>query len=313
MGMEQASDHHRQAALAMARAFTPDLHLVIDRHDHVGETPVWSDARQGLFWVNCEQPPRLQFWGASSGEYQSWPLTQRLGGYVLKQSGNALLALADGLYDFDLQTGALSRRVPNHLEHASLHECRCDVRGRFWVGSIDRRVGPGNFEPKGGALHRLDGDRLVEVLTGITCSNGLAFSPDGDTLYHSDSTSRTVKAWRVDASTGRLGDERVFVRLNESEGFCDGATVDADGCYWMTLVYAGKIRKYLPSGELDLEMRLPFSNPTNVAFGGPHRSTLYITTTRLSIGTPLSGESMLGALYSTEVGSVGLPEPMLHE
>jgi sugar lactone lactonase YvrE len=297
----------------MTRVLLPDLRKVVDQHDPVGETPVWSSALDGLYWANCEDPPRLQFWEASTGKCQTWPFAQRLGGYVLKRSGGALLALADGLYDLDLRTHALSKRVANDMSDASLHECRCDSHGRFWVGAIDRRVGPGNLQPEGGSFFRLEGARLVRVLTGISCSNGLAFSPDGTILYHSDAPTKIVYAWTVDPATGALSDQREFVRLAAEDGFCDGATVDAEGGYWMALVFAGKIRRYHPDGSLDLEIHLPFSNPTNIAFGGPKGSTLYVTTTCLSIGTPLKGEQLHGAVYSFEAGYRGLPEPLLQE
>jgi L-arabinonolactonase len=295
------------------RALSPDLITVVHRHNHVGETPVWSDTAGGLYWANCEDPAELQFWDASSGVCRTWPLPQRLGGYVLKRSGGALLALADGLYDMDLRTGALSKRISSELQHAALHECRCDPSGRFWVGSIDRRVGPGNLHPRGGSFFRLDGQRLVPVLNGISCSNGLAFSPDGTTLYHTDAPTSTVFAWTLDPATGELSNQREFVRLGPGEGFCDGATVDAEGGYWMALVFGGKIRRYRPDGSLDLEIRLPFANPTNVAFGGPARSTLYITTTRLSMGAPLEGEQMHGGLYCFASDYRGMPEPQLTE
>jgi L-arabinonolactonase len=292
------------------RVLSPELKHVVNRGDHVGETPIWSNARNGLYWVNCEAPPQLQFWDAASGDCKVWPVPQRLGGFVLERGGGAFLALADGLYDLDLDNGALSKRVACNLTHASLHECRCDRNGRVWVGSIDRRVGPDNLQPAGGTFFRLQGDRLIPVMSGISCSNGLAFSPDGKTLYHTDSPTRTVFSWTVDPLSGDLSNKREFARLEANDGFCDGATVDAEGGYWMALVFGGKIRRYLPDGTPDIEIPLPFASPSNVAFGGPDYATLYITTTKLSIGAPLRGEQMLGGLYSVECGYRGLPEPL---
>jgi L-arabinonolactonase len=295
------------------RVLTPELNCVVNRNDYVGETPIWSRDRAGLFWVNCDDPPRLQFWNAHTREYATWPVPERLGGFVIKRSGGALLALANGLYDLDLASGALSKRLPSDMPHAWLHECRCDPSGGLWVGSMDHRVGPNNLQPGGGQLFRLQGDRLIPQVGGISCSNGLAFSPDGRTLYHTDAPTKTVFAWTIDPGTGNLSNKREFVRLGPTEGFCDGATVDADGGYWMALVFAGKVRRYCPDGTPDVELALPFSNPTNVAFGGPDYSTLYITTTKMSIGTPLTGEEMLGGLYSCESEFRGLPEPLLRE
>jgi L-arabinonolactonase len=292
------------------RILTPELTRVADRGNQVGETPIWSSARNGLYWTNCEEPPELQFWDASSDKCRVWPVPQRLGGFVLARYGGALLALADGIYAMDLGDGALTKRVANDMTHASLHECRCDRTGRLWVGAIDRRVGPDNLHPGGGSFFRMEGNQLIRVMTGISCSNGLAFSPDGKTLYHTDAPTRTIFKWTLDPATGDVSNQREFVRLEAGDGFCDGATVDAEGGYWAALVFGGKIRRYLPDGTLDVEIRLPFTNPTNVAFGGPDHSTLYITTTRMSIGMPQSGEHLLGGLYSLQTEYRGLPEPL---
>ena len=295
------------------RTLSPQLRKVVDGSDYVGESPQWSPAEEALYWINCEHPSLIQRWHPASGERQSWPVPQRIGGFVLKRAGGALLALADGIYDMDLTTGALTQRVASQMAHASLHECRCDRSGRFWVGAIDRRVGPQNLLPSGGSLFRLDGRRLIPIADGISCSNGLAFSPDGTTLYHTDSPTRIVSAWTLDPRTGEVSQKRDFVRLSPEEGFCDGATVDADGGYWMALVFTGKLRRYLPDGALDLEVELPFSNPTSLAFGGVGYRTLFITTTRMSIGTALRGEQMHGSVYALDVDCHGLAEPLFNE
>jgi L-arabinonolactonase len=286
---------------------------VIDTHDHVGETPIWSSLHGGLFWANCEDPPRLQFWSATSGEVRTWRFTQRFGGFVLAGKDQVVVALADGLYALSLSSGALVKRAANPLEHAALHELRCDRQGRLWVGSIDRRVGPGNLLPSGGGLFAVRGSTLLPVMVGISCSNGLAFSPNGDRMYHTDSPTKIITVWDVDTNTGALANQRKFVTLDSSDGFCDGATVDSEGGYWASLVFNGKLRRYRPDGSVDLDIVLPFSNPTNIAFGGEDLATMYITTTRMSIGTPLTGEAMHGAVYSFESGFRGVPEPALRQ
>jgi sugar lactone lactonase YvrE len=147
------------------------------------------------------------------------------------------------------------------------------------------------------------------MLSRITCSNGLAFSPDGETLYHTDSPSRVVYAWTLHPATGALSHRREFARLEAGDGYCDGATVDAEGGYWMALVFGSKIRRYLPDGSLDLEIKLPFANPTNVAFGGVGYATLFVTTTQMSLGPGAVDSGMLGNVYSLECGFHGMPEP----
>jgi sugar lactone lactonase YvrE len=163
--------------------------------------------------------------------------------------------------------------------------------------------------PSGGSLFRLDEDCLVEMEQGITCSNGLAFSPDGKRLYHSDGPTGVVHVWDLDPATGAISDKRTFVTLTPGEGFCDGVTVDQEGGYWMTLVFGGKLRRYLPDGQLDIEVELPFEAPTKLAFGGTELDTLYITTTKISVGLPPN--PMHGGVYAFKPGMRGVAEAML--
>ncbi len=291
------------------RTIKPSLDLVIDADNYLGETPVWAPAEQALYWVNCEQEPELHRWDARSGDRRIWPMPQRIGGFVLKDGGGALLVLADGLYDMDLESGTLSLKVKSPLVHAALHECQCDRQGRFWVGSIDHRIGKPDMLPGGGAFFRLEGDHLIEMFDGVSCSNGLAFSPDGHTLYHSDSPTAIVHAWDLDPVGGVLSNRREFIRLRPGEGFCDGATVDAEGGYWATLVFGSRLRRYLPDGTPDIEVELPFNAPTKLAYGGADLDTLYITTNKMRPEGP--GADMLGGIYAFRPGFRGVVDPML--
>jgi len=265
-----------------------------ETEDASGETPVWRADENALYWIDCDGPPRLRRWDAASGEVRDWPMPERIGGFVFKAGGGSLITLATGLYDFDFASGTLNRRCPSPLgDHASLHECACDPAGRFWVGSIDHRVGPANLHPGGAALFRLDGNALTPVVKGISCANGLAFSPAGDALYLSDSTTMRCDRYPLDPATGELGARETFFTLGEGDGFVDGAAVDAEGGYWASLVYAGKLRRYCPDGTPDREIALPFANPTKLAFGGPELTTMYVTTIRNGLdgkrSSPLDG------------------------
>ena len=278
--------------------------------DTIGETPVWRPEENALYWIDCDGPPRLQRWQADTGAFTAWPMPQRMGGFVFKAGGGVLVTLADGLYDFDLETSALALRVPSPLgDGVSLHECACDPVGRFWVGSIDHRVSPANLHPGGAKLFRLDGDELVPVIEDISCANGLAFSPAGDALYLSDSTTMRCDRYALDPATGMLGERTTFFELGAEDGFVDGATVDAEGGYWASLVYAGKLRRYRPDGTPDRELRLPFANPTKLAFGGPDMTSAYVTTIRHGLdgrqASPLDG-----GLFVIETDVVGRADPV---
>lgn len=286
----------------------PQLDLVIDADNYLGESPIWSTEEHSLYWVNCENPSQVHRWDSRTGERQQWPVPQRIGGIYLKEGGGLIIVLADGLYEMQLPSGALTRLVSSPLSQASLHESCCDREGRIWVGSIDHRVGGASDFTPSGSLFRFERGRLLPVVNRISCSNALTFSPDGTTLYHSDSVTGVVKTWSVDRSSGVLSRESDFAQVSPREGYFDGATMDEAGGFWATLVFGGTLRRYKPDKSLDLEVKLPFSNPTKLAFGGPDLGTLFITTTKMSIGTPLWGEALHGGVYAFRPGYKGLAE-----
>lgn len=289
-----------------------ETRIAVDCENYLGEGPIWSARDGALWWINCEQPPELHRWRPQTGERESWPMPSRIGGFVFKATGGLLVALADGVHDFDPGSGALDLRAASPFPaHVRLHECHCDRQGRFWVGGFDHRF-PGDRQARGAAFCRLDRDgqgwRLVPVIPDISVANGLAFSPDGHTMYAADAPSRTVMAFDIDPATGDLSNRRTFLALGEGEGFVDGATVDAEGGYWLANVAAGRLRRHLPDGTLDRIVDLPFSNPTKPAFGGPDLGTLFVTSTRLAMPEFCAPSVANGPVFALEPGFRGVPE-----
>ncbi len=287
-----------------------DVTLVLDAGNHLGETPIWSPAEQVLYWVNCEHPAEIHRWSPGTGKHDIWPMPLRTGGFVPKAGGGLLVVLADGLYDFDTASSTLSLRVASSLpEHVKLHECHCDRQGRLWVGSYDHHY-PADRNTADGFWFRLDGDVLTPVIDKVTIANGLAFSPDGRTMYAANTRANSVEAFDLDPASGALSNRRNFLTLSRNEGFCDGATVDADGGYWLAAVGSGTLRRYLPDGSLDRVVILPCSNPTKPAFGGPDMATLYVTSTRMAINTDAPGYANNGGIFALRPGEQGIAETL---
>lgn len=146
------------------------------------------------------------------------------------------------------------------------------------------------------------------MIEGIAVANGLAFSPDGRTLYISDSPTRRVDAYDLDPASGAVSNRRTFIQLVEGEGFVDGATVDSEGGYWLANVGAGALRRYRPDGSLDRIVQLPFSNPTKPAFGGPDLKTLYVTSTCMAMASTMEPTAPNGGIYALNPGETGIAE-----
>jgi sugar lactone lactonase YvrE len=158
-----------------------------------------------------------------------------------------------------------------------------------------------------GALHRLDRDGLVAVDRDYVITNGPAISPDGRTLYHTDTLRRLIYAFDLDGCT--LSNRRIFATIEDGAGYPDGPAVDAEGCVWTGLFGGWGLRRYAPTGEQLAFIRFPCANVTKPAFGGPELKTLYATTAWKGLSAAeRAGQPLAGGLFRFAVDTPGLPQ-----
>ena len=273
----------------------------------LGEVPVWSVAEQCLYWVDI-RAPALHRLDPATGIDQSWPMPEAVGAVALHGDGGLLLALASGLSRFDPATATLTPLHPIEANIATsrLNDGRCDRQGRFWVGSMDRST-----PETRGHLYRYDPDgTLQRLFGGIEVPNGLAFSPDGRTMYFCDTPTRRIQAFTLDPATGAITSERHFADC-EPPGNPDGAVTDAQGCLWITHFGGSRVTRYTPDSQVDTVVPLPVERPTACCFGGEGLDTLFITSSRMNLdATELARFPLSGGVFAFKPGVRGLPEPL---
>ena len=144
----------------------------------------------------------------------------------------------------------------------------------------------------------------------VTCSNGMGWSPDGRTMYHTESFRYAIFAYDFDPSSGDIGGRRPFVQIDpEGGGFPDGLTVDRAGFVWSAQPVYGRIVRYGPDGMIDRIVDLPVSRGTGVAFGGPDLGTLYITSaTETLTDAEIAEEPLAGSVFACTPGVRGIAE-----
>ena len=286
-----------------------DVELVLDAHALNGETPTWSDREQKLYWIDIEEPALHRFDPATCDD-EHWRMPSEIGAYALCGDGRIIAALRTGLVRIDIerQCSELLAKPPyDQLTHR-FNDGKCDPQGRFWIGTM--------FKPLNGAkaapgtpptpLYVFDGGELRATSASAVIGNGLAWSPDGETLYYSDSYAQTVGAYDFDAEPGRISRERQFAHLDR--GVPDGAGVDVEGCYWAANYDGGRVIRFNPDGSVERELELPVSEPTMCAFGGSDLRDLYITSARSGLSKhDANAQPHAGGLFRYRAPAPGLP------
>ena len=275
--------------------------LLVDARNATGECPVWHVAEQALYWVDIPAK-RLQ---------RTAP--EMLACIAARAGGGWLAGLETGLFALQPHaSGELSGERLLTLDHAQpamrCNDGRCDRQGRFLVGTMVQDMAQG--APAGRLYSHTAGEGARLLLDDLIVPNGLALSPDGRTLYLSDShpSRQLIWAFDYDLDTGTPTNRRLFVDMNAHPGRPDGAAVDVDGCYWICGNDAGLIHRFTPDGRLDRSLAVPVKKPAMCAFGGRNLDILFVTSIRP--GGDLSDQPLAGGLFALDPGVQGLPEPM---
>lgn len=239
----------------------------------VGEGPVWDAERQLLYFVDI-RGQRLYRHTPASDRIENWAMPQPIGSLAPCSNGELLLALADGIYSFDFKRPPVLLARPGD-ESATFNDGKTDRSGRFIAGTASGFANP----VPSGSLYRFErGVGLANLFKGIAVPNGPCFSPDGRVFYCADSREMKIHAWDYDTAKGQLANQRTFLDTHTMFGAAsDGATVDADGCLWVTLVAASKIVQVRPDGTVERVIETPVPWPSSVMFGGANLEHLYFT------------------------------------
>ncbi|MET0336197.1 MAG: SMP-30/gluconolactonase/LRE family protein [Caulobacter sp.] len=281
-----------------------DVQCVWPVEAELGEGPVWM-ADQGALWFVDIKKKNIHRFEPSTGRRDSWAAPDQPGFIAPRKAGGWIAGLKTGLHHFDPDSGAFSlvaRIDPPELNNR-LNDGFVDAHGRLWFGSMH----DGETDLTG-ALYRFDGGDLVRCDDGYCITNGPTVSPDGKTLYHTDTLKKTIYAFDLD-DEGGLSNKRVFVQIEDGAGYPDGPLVDAEGCLWTGLFAGWGVRRYSPKGDLVDFVKLPVANVTKIAFGGPDLKTVYATTAFKGLSAQeRKAQPLAGGLFSFQAQAPGLPQ-----
>lgn len=289
-------------------ATSTDIQCVIPPGAKLGEGTFWDCRDQALWWLDIFARTIYRFDPVTGGQ-DSWATPEDPGCLATRAQGGLVISMRSGFFFLDPVSARFEPIVDpeSEIESTRFNDGRTDRQGRFWAGTmvVDARAEPRKIA----GLYCLHADlRCERKLDGIGCANGLAWSPDSRVMYHSDSHTPLVRAWDFDPVSGDLDNVRTFVDLTFMDGIADGATVDDEGCYWVTIPFKSKLLRFDPAGALMRSIDLPCDIPTCCEFGGKDLDVLYVTSAALH-RTPqeLTDQPYAGAVFALDVGARGLP------
>lgn len=269
--------------------------MIADVVDHrrcqIGEGPFWHPLRQQLFWLDIQNATLLSKYQDQDLEWKFDELISALG-WIDKTT--LLIVSETGFWQFDIQSG--EHQVMCSLESEDplnrANDGRADPYGGFWVGTMSKTVEAGK-----GAIYRFYRGEVRQLFDRLSIPNSICFSPDGAYAYFTDSLVRKIMRQPLDGHGWPVGQADVFLDFSREPFLPDGSVVDQDGALWNAQWGAGRVVRYLPTGEASNIIKTAGLHSSCPAFGGKDFNTLYITTALEGITNPDADQ---GKLYRLE-------------
>jgi sugar lactone lactonase YvrE len=278
--------------------------LAVEGPIGLGEAPFWDDERQCLWFVDITEGVLYRL-DPGTGEVAGRRVGSPLSAAIPAADGALILIRGNGVYryDWDHATTTLIAAIDPPDATIQLNDAACDPRGRLWAGTIDANFGRGRS-----SLLRFSAAVPDTVLSSRGLANGIAWSPDGATMYFADSQQHTIEAFDYNVESGSVSQPRVWLTLSEPQGFPDGLAVDARGDVWVALYAGAAVHHYSDEGALVEVLQFPVDRVTNMCFGGADLVDLYVTTSSQRL-TPAEQRSqpLAGATFVVPRAGTGQP------
>ena len=286
----------------------------LDVKNQLGECVLWDAREAAVLWTDIESS-RFWKWHFPDGEPKSFALPERLGSFALTgQVGTYVGAFESGFAHFTPAENKFQLIAPVSTDHRHLrmNDGRVDRTGRFWAATMAEQD-PVDGEPWG-TLWRYEGeDRegkgwATPTLSGFEIPNSLCWNSHGDIMYFADSPQNTIWRYAFDADKGPVGDPVIFAQT-APDVHPDGSCIDAADHLWNAQWGGSELVRYRPDGSIERRLKLPVSQPSCVAFGGPDLDILFVTTARVDLNEEqLLSEPLAGALLVYQTDLKGLSE-----
>lgn len=266
----------------------------------LGEGPIWDVHTQTLYWIDILNK-RIYCEGDVLTE-----LDDLVGCIAPRRSGGLILTQRFGFASLDLDSLKVTSlsSLRDEPSNNRFNDGKCDPRGRFLAGTMDM----GEKDPNG-SLYSFDGKAITKLVSNVTISNGLTWSPDYKTFYYIDTPAREVRAFDYDLESGIVANQRSIIWFPDGFGWPDGMTSDMQGNLWIAMWGGAQVTKWNPNtGQLLEQIPVPAKNVSSCIFGGKDRNELYITSARVGLDeATLEQYPLTGGLFRIQTDVEGMP------
>jgi sugar lactone lactonase YvrE len=274
--------------------------LYIDANATLGESPAWDAKTQTLYWIDVLEKR------VYAGTKAILQLDHYAGSVAPRKDGGLVIAQRSGIWTLEpnmkkLRKLASPRREPSNNR---FNDGKCDPRGRFLAGTMDH-----NEKEATGSLYSLSPEgQLKRLLKVVRISNGLAWSPDGRTMYFIDTPTRDVLAFDYDLDTGQIANTRRIIHFEKTFGWPDGMTSDMDGNLWIAMWGGARVTQWKPDGTLMAQFGVAAKNVTSCVFGGASMNELFMTSALVGMDAAgLRKYPQAGGVFRMETNVTGMP------
>lgn len=243
--------------------------LVCNPQVLVGEAPRWREGE--VVWLEPTAPALLRWDGQQCARIPLaepvWSLALHDGQWVGNGEAHFLAMTTDGTItpgpDIDLGAGC------------RLNDMTVDAKGGLWGGSMHR----GLLSGKGALFHAPHPGRPARrVVEGLGVANGMAFSPDGRTLFVIDTLARTLLAYPADVAAGTLGEPKVVTDFLGVPGKPDGLAMSPQGRLWVAMWGGNAVVELADNGAVLRTIAVPAPHVGALCFAPDGR--LFVSTAR---------------------------------
>lgn len=262
-----------------------------------GESPVWDEVSQRLYWADVVSG-NVYIFNPIDSSNKTCITGQVLGSITLCERGDLLLSCAKGFFFLDPNTSRMEPAIDQAILPTGhfFADGKCDPQGRFWAGTYHQDITEAI-----GVLYSLENDLSVKKRAeNFILSNGLAWNIATNKFYFIDSIAKCVYMFDYDSISGDIFNQQVLRRFFGETILPDGMTIDTEGFLWIALFNAGKVIRIDPkTGETAFEVLVPNAKQvTSCTFGGKDLNELYITTARELEGTYGIPEDDIGIQFN---------------